>query len=162
MTVTNVEKDPDKLTMSITTELAADADRAWQMWSDPRLLEKWWGPPTYPATFVEHDFRPGGIVNYFMTGPEGDKHGGQWLMTAVEAPHRLEFESRFAEENGEPSPAMPVTMIRVDISDAEASDGVTRMTIESTFASPEAMEQLIEMGMDEGMALAMGQIDELL
>ena len=60
MTVTNVHKDPDARTMTITAEFDAPVERVWQMWADPRQLERWWGPPTYPATFVDHDLSPGG------------------------------------------------------------------------------------------------------
>ena len=44
----------------------------------------------------------------------------------------------------------------------ERADGGTRVSIRSTFASAEAMEQLLAMGMDEGMLLAMGQMDAVL
>ena len=54
MTVTSVEKDPAALTLTITSELAATVERAWQLLADPRQLERWWGPPTYPATVVDH------------------------------------------------------------------------------------------------------------
>jgi hypothetical protein len=36
------------------------------------------------------------------------------------------------------------------------------MSIESVFASTDAMEQLIAMGMEEGLRLAIGQIDAIL
>jgi hypothetical protein len=36
------------------------------------------------------------------------------------------------------------------------------MAIETTFPSPEAMDQMITMGMDEGMTAALGQIDDIL
>ena len=60
MTVTNVRKDPEALTMTITAELDASADRVWELWSDPRQLERWWGPTAYPATVEQHDLTPGG------------------------------------------------------------------------------------------------------
>ena len=60
MTVTSVQKDPEALTMTITSEYTADVKRVWQLWENPRQLERWWGPPTYPATFVDHDLEPGG------------------------------------------------------------------------------------------------------
>ncbi len=78
MTVTAVEKDPDALSMTITTAFDAPIEQVWRVWSDPRLLERWWGPPTYPATVVDHDLSPGGTIKYYMTGPEGDRHGGWW------------------------------------------------------------------------------------
>ena len=60
MPVTTVTKDPVALTMTVSTELDATPERVWQLWADPRQLERWWGPPGYPATFTTHDFRPGG------------------------------------------------------------------------------------------------------
>ena len=89
MTVTNVHKDPDALTMTMTVELDATVERAWQLWADPRQLERWWGPPGYPATFVDYDLVPGSLVTYFMTSPEGDKHHGWWEVLLVDAPRRL-------------------------------------------------------------------------
>ena len=43
MPVTDVKKDLDALTMTVTAEFDAGAERVWEMWSDPRLLERWWG-----------------------------------------------------------------------------------------------------------------------
>ena len=124
-----------------------------------RLLERWWGPPTYPATVDEHDLSPGGRVAYHMTGPEGDEPHGWWNVLVVEPPHRLEIEDGFAGDDGTPNPDMPTMHMRVDIT---AADAGTRMSITTTFPSAEAMEQLVSMGMDEGMSLAVGQIDAIL
>jgi uncharacterized protein YndB with AHSA1/START domain len=160
MTVTNIHKDPHALTMSITAEFGAPIASVWQMWADPRKLERWWGPPTYPATVVDHDLTAGGSVTYFMTGPEGDEHHGWWRVIAVDAPHRLELEDGFADDAGNPNPDLPTTITRVDL--RQDPEGGTRMTINTVFPSLEAMEQIISMGMEEGMTAAMGQIDELL
>ena len=83
MTVTDVVKDTENRRMTITAEFGAPVERVWQIWADPRQLERWWGPPTYPATVVDHDLSPGGAVNYFMTSPEGDKHAGWWRLSAA-------------------------------------------------------------------------------
>jgi len=160
MTVTNVHKDTEFLAFSITAEFDASVERVWQLWADPRQLERWWGPPTYPATFVAHDLSQGGTVTYYMTGPEGDQLHGWWRVIAVHAPDRLEFEDGFADGDGKPMVDMPTTTAKVTI-DATESGGA-RMTIASEFSSLEAMEQLVEMGMEEGMVQAIGQIDDLL
>ena len=160
MTVTSVHKDPEALTMTITSEFEAPIAAVWQMWANPRRLERWWGPPTYPATVVDHDLTPGGRVTYFMTGPEGDQPRGWWRVLDVEAPHRLEFEDGFADDAGEPNPDLPTTITRVDL-DALPGGG-TRMQIEATFATRETMDQMIAMGMEEGIESAVGQIDDLL
>jgi len=159
MSVTDVQKDPASLTLTITSEFAAPVARVWQVWEDPRQLERWWGPPTYPATVVDHDLTPGGKVSYFMTGPEGDQHHGWWRVVAVDAPHRLEFEDGFADDTGTPNPDLPVTVTRVSLTEKA---GRTQMAIETTFPSLEAMEQVISMGAEEGMKAALDQIDDLL
>ncbi|MFA7324566.1 MAG: SRPBCC domain-containing protein [Candidatus Nanopelagicales bacterium] len=160
MSVTSVQKDPEKLTMTITAEYGVSVERAWELWSDPRQLERWWGPPTYPATVVEHNLVPGGTITYFMTGPEGDTPGGMWNVLEVEAPTRLVVEDAFVDDAGNPMEDMPRTVMQVHL--AERPGGGVIMSIESKFPSLEAMQQLTEMGMDEGMKLAMGQIDGIL
>jgi uncharacterized protein YndB with AHSA1/START domain len=159
MTVMDVTKDPATLTMVVTAEFDAPVERVWQLWADPRQLERWWGPPTYPATVVDHDLVPGGTVTYFMTGPEGDKHGGWWRVLAVDAPHSLEVQDGFSDDTGSPNPDMPSTIMRVVLSE---EGGGTKMVMTSTFPSLEAMEQLTDMGMEEGLRAAMAQMDEVL
>ena len=86
MTVTNVDKDLDACTLTITAEFDAPLERVWELWADPRKLERWWGPPGYPATFVQHDLAPGALVTYFMTGPDAETSRGWWRVTAVDPP----------------------------------------------------------------------------
>jgi uncharacterized protein YndB with AHSA1/START domain len=160
MTVTAVRKDPDALTMTLDAEFDASADRVWQLWSDPRQLERWWGPPTYPATFTTHDLTPGSRVQYHMTGPEGDQPKGYWDVLEVDAPHRLLVRDGFANDDGTPNEEMGAGEMEVTIE--EAADGRTRMSILSRFPSREVMEQLLAMGQEEGMTQAVGQIDAIL
>ncbi len=154
-----MKKDPATLTMVVTAEFDAPVERVWQLFADPRQLERWWGPPDYPATVVDHDLAPGGTVTYFMTGPEGDKYGGWWRILAVDAPHSLELQDGFADDTGAPNPDMPTTTMRVVLTE---KGGVTQMVMTSTFPSLEAMEQLISMGVEEGLRAAMGQMDAIL
>ena len=160
MPVTSVLKDPGSFTMTITAEYLAPVERVWQVWADPRQLEQWWGPPTYPATVVGHDLDAGGEVTYFMTGPEGDQHHGWWRIRAVDPPRSLEFDDGFADANGDPDPNMPITLMRLALT--ELDDGGTRMDIHTTFPSEAVMVQLVAMGMEEGMTQAVGQVDALL
>lgn len=159
MTVLHVDKDPENLTMTITAEFAASVERVWQLWADPRKLERWWGPPTHPATVGDHDFVPGGTVTYVMTGPEGEKYGGWWRVIAVDEPHSFEVQDGFADETGAPNLDMPVMTMRVELTER---DGATAAVITSTFASSEAMQPVIDMGVEEGLRASMGQMDAVL
>jgi uncharacterized protein YndB with AHSA1/START domain len=160
MTITAVSKDPEALTMTLTAEFDAPPERVWQLWADPRQLERWWGPPTYPATFTKHDLEPGSRVEYHMTGPEGDQPRGYWDVLETDPPHRLVYRDGFANDDGTPNEALPRNEGRVTIE--EIAGGRTRMSIESIFPSAEAMEQVLAMGMEEGLKQAVGQIDAIL
>jgi uncharacterized protein YndB with AHSA1/START domain len=160
MTVTAVRKNSDALTMTADAEFGASAERVWQLWADPRQLERWWGPPTYPATVDSHDLRPGGRVEYHMTGPEGDQPRGYWEIVEADEPRSLVFRDGFANEDGTPNTDLPTTEVRVTIEDI--GDGRARMSIDSAFPSAEAMEKLLGMGMEEGLKEALGQIDAIL
>lgn len=160
MPVVDVDRDPGALTMTITSQFAATPDAVWELWSDPRQLERWWGPPTYPATFEELDLTPGGRATYFMTGPEGDTPRGYWTVRTVDAPRRLEVVDGFADNEGTPNGDLPTTTMRVEIE--AATTHATTMRIHTTFPSLDAMNQMIEMGAEAGMQEALGQIDALL
>ena len=107
MTVTSVRTDPDTLTLTLTAEFDASPERVWDLWSDPRKLERWWGPPTYPATFTAHDLTPGSRIQYHMTGPTGDQPHGYWDIVEVDAPNRLAFVDGFAHADGTPDDGLP-------------------------------------------------------
>ena len=50
----------------------------------------------------------------------------------------------------------------VHVTIAEVADGRTRMSIESVFPDTAAMEQVLAMGMEQGLTQAVGQIDAIL
>lgn len=159
MPVTDVRHDLDELTLTITAEFAAPVERVWQIYADPRQLERIWGPPTYPATFVDHDLRPGGRCTYYMTSPEGEKFAGWWEVKTVDEPREFTFEDGFADEEFNPLPDMPVSHNAFTFTSV---DGGTRATYLSTYASADALQKVLDMGVVEGASTAINQIDDLL
>ena len=160
MTVIALRKSPETQTMTIDSEFDASAERVWQLWADPRQLERWWGPPAYPATFTRHELAPGTRSEYYMTGPTGDQPRGYWDILETDPPRSLVFRDGFANDDGTPNDAVPRNVGRVTIE--EVGPGRTRMSIQFQFSSAEAMEQMIAMRMDEGLNEAVGQIDAIL
>jgi uncharacterized protein YndB with AHSA1/START domain len=160
MPVTDVQHDLDALTLTITADFAAPVERVWEVYADPRQLERVWGPPGYPATFVDHDLVPGGRMNYFMTSPEGEKYYAYWDVTGVDRPERFTFNDGFAlDETFAPNTDMPESSNAYEF---VGTDGGTRATFVATYASAEALQQVLDMGAVEGSTLAINQIDELL
>jgi len=159
LSITSVDTNYDDLTVTVIADFAAPIERVWELWSNPRKLERWWGPPAYPATFEKHDLVPGGEVTYFMTGPEGERHEGMWRVTAVDPPTSLEFADFFADGDGKPNANMPVNRVRVRLTER---DSRTRMEMRSKFESREDLEKWLSTGTREGQQQAIAQMDALL
>lgn len=159
MPITSVVSDATTLTLTVVGDYPVPLERLWHAWADPRQLERFWGPETWPATFLRHDLAPGGRSEYLMTGPEGQVARGWWRFLAVEPGRGFEVEDGFADEDGRPDDALPTTRMAVVF---EATAEGSRFTSTSTFASVEAMERLVAMGMLEGLRSALGQMDAVL
>jgi uncharacterized protein YndB with AHSA1/START domain len=159
MTVTTVDTDLDARTLTLVAEFDAPVERVWELWSDPRKLERWWGPPGYPATFERHELEPGGTVTYFMTSPEGERFHGVWRVVAVDPPHSLDVEDSFADADGNVNPEFPTGQMRMRLTE---DGGRTHMEIVSIHATFEDLQQVLDMGQAEGMKQAMGQMDAIL
>jgi uncharacterized protein YndB with AHSA1/START domain len=159
MTVTTTTKDAATLTLTLVAEFDATPEDVWNVWEDPRKLERWWGPPTFPATFTRHDFVVGGESRYLMSGPAGETPRGWWRIDEIEKPHRLAFANGLAGDDGEPQPGVePMSGL---VTFQQIGDA-TRMTTVTHFVSVEQMETMLGMGMQEGMTQAIAQIDALL
>jgi uncharacterized protein YndB with AHSA1/START domain len=160
MPVTSVEKDLDALTLTITADFGAPLERLWAAYTDPRQIERFWGPPSFPATFTRHDVAPGGRSLYRMTAIEGGaSHGGYWEWVSVDAPNSFEVIDGFLGDDGEPNTDLPTMRARFAFT---ATDTGSRLVTTTTFGSLDQLQQLIEMGMIEGTKEAMAQIDDVL
>lgn len=159
MTITSVTSDPVSLTLTVVGDYPVSVERLWEAYSDPRQLERFWGPESWPAKFTHHEFAVGGQAHYTMTGPDGTQSSGWWKFLAIERPRLIEIEDGFTASDGTPNTNMPTMRMTFTFEPTETgarSIGVTH------FTSLESMEQLVKMGMIEGMRSAMGQLDSVL
>ncbi|MGO4956680.1 SRPBCC family protein [Luteococcus sp. Sow4_B9] len=159
MPVVDTKADLKGKTLTIVAEFQAPIESVWQVYADPRLLERVWGPEGMPATFTLHDLAPGGRMNYFMTDPEGQKYCGYWEVIEVHEPHHIAVMDGFANQDFTPNPELPAS--RNDF-DFEPIDGGTRATYTSHYASADELQAVLDMGVIEGATSAINQIDGLL
>ena len=159
MPITSVTRDTDALTLTVVADFPAAVERLWEAYVDPRQLERFWGPPTWPATFTRHDAAAGGRSAYTMKGPDGDTSAGYWEWLSVEPLKGFEVRDGFATPDGEPNPDLPA--MRMQFGFEETDDG-SRVTTTTYFNSLADLEQLVEMGMEVGLREAMGQMDAVL
>lgn len=159
MPITEIRKDLEALTMTVVADFPVPVERLWDAYADPRQLERFWGPPTYPATFTRHDLFQGGRSDYAMTGPEGDVSRGYWEFLAVQPRESFEVIDGFAKEDGSPNHEMPSMRMVFTFTPTNQGSQVTTTTY---FSSLTELEQLLDMGMEQGMQEAMGQMDDVL
>jgi uncharacterized protein YndB with AHSA1/START domain len=159
MPVTDVKTDPEALTVTLTAEFGAPVARVWEAFTDPRQLERFWGPPGWPATFLTLDLEVGGRARYHMTSPQGEKYHALWEFLEIDAPRSLSVLDAFADEHGAIAQDMPTS--RMSLSFA-ATDTGTRLDSVTVFESAEALEQVVAMGMIEGTTMAFAQLDRVL
>lgn len=159
MPITSVTRDTDALVLTVVADFPVAVPRLWDAYLDPRQLERFWGPPTWPATFTRHDAAAGGRSAYTMTGPDGDSHGGYWEWLSVEPLKSFEVRDGFATPDGEPDPNRPWMRMRFDFVETDSGSQVTSTTYFNSLAD---LEQLLGMGMEEGLREAMGQMDDVL
>jgi len=159
MPVTDVTTDAEALTMTLSAEFAAPVERLWTAFTDPRQLERFWGPPGWPATFTAFDLSVGGRADYHMTSPRGEKAGGSWEFLEIDEPKGFSVLDSFVGEDGRPAEGMP-TMRTVFAFEATASG--SKLVNTSYFTSAEALEQVVSMGGVEGSTMALNQLDRVL
>ncbi|WP_420099963.1 SRPBCC family protein [Corynebacterium sp.] len=159
MPVRTVTKNTAESTIEVVADYPVSADRLWNAYADPSQLERFWGPPTYPATFARHDVAVGGRSNYVMTGPDGDRSAGYWHFTDVAAPSTFTVKDGFADDAGEPNTRAPEVTMTFRFEDA--GQGAT-MTMLTSFAGPREMDKMVDMGMAEGIEAALSQLDAVL
>ena len=158
MSIVSVEKDLDRLALVLVADFDAPVERVWELWADPRQLERWWGPPTHPATVEAHDLAVGGEVTYVMTGPEGEQSRGWWRITSVDPPTSLEFTDGYANRDGTPNTATPTTDVQMRLTER---DGGTRMELRFVFA-PTSTCSGWSAGRVRGVPASVAQMDALL
>lgn len=159
MPITSVTSNPENLTLTAIGDYPVPVERLWKAWTDPRQVERFWGPPQWPATFTRHDMVEGGRSEYYMSGPNGERSGGYWAIDRVEAPRLIEVRDGFCAPDGSPDPSFPETRMRLSF---ESTAGGSRFVAVSTFASLEGMERMVAMGMVEGLTAALSQMDAVL
>ena len=123
----------------VARELAVPPDVAWTAWSDPALLEQWWGPAGFTCPRADVDLRVGGSTVVTMQAPPewgGLRFHNRWRHTAVSEPTRIEFVSSFVDHDGAPidparagvPPTVPAEVPHV-VELQPLSGGRTRITV---------------------------------
>ena len=160
MSVSSVDKDLEALTMTVTADLDATIERAWQLWADPRQFERSWGPPGSATTVIDHDLRADGRITFSMASPDSEYEISVWDVVTADPPRRLELRDAVVDESGCPSDGNAMTLMIITFDERKSGGAV--MEVRTHFDSLEGMERVLAIGIEEGMLILLSQIDLVL
>ena len=124
----------------ITRIFDAPRELIFQVWTDPKHVEQWWGPRGFTTTIQEMDVRPGGIWRLVMRGPDGTDYKNKIVFLEVVKPERLVYKHE-PEKGTEPSSHESTVTFESQGSPAAAK---TKVTMRMVFASAAAREYIVK------------------
>ena len=80
----------------------ARRERVFKAWTDPKLVQRWWGPHGLTNPVCEIDARPGGAIRIHMQGPEGTIYPMIGVYKEVVEPERIVFTNTPLDDKGNP------------------------------------------------------------
>lgn len=143
----------------VDREFAAPISQVWAAWTQPHLLDQWWAPKPWKARTKKMDFTVGGYWLYAMVGPEGEEHWGRNDFRSIEEYKSFSARDSFCNENGDINKSFPQALWTVTFSE---KDDHTLVHVETQYESLEALEKILEMGMQEGFTAALENLDAVL
>jgi uncharacterized protein YndB with AHSA1/START domain len=156
---TEIHKDFGARSIVVARELNAPLPEVWRAYTEPKLLDQWWGPAPWRAETKTLDFRPGGHWLYAMVSPENQRHWGRMDYLAIDHHRRFEIADSFCDENGTVDPALPVS--RGSMTFTPTAHG-TRVEFKMVYATEQELQKIVEMGFAEGITICLDQLDGVL
>jgi uncharacterized glyoxalase superfamily protein PhnB/uncharacterized protein YndB with AHSA1/START domain len=149
------EKDLKNKKLIVTRPFNAPVDLVWQAWTDPEILDQWWAPKPYKTETKTMDFREGGHWLYSMVGPQGDRN---WCIVdyfTIQQLSNIKCSAAFCDENGTKNDFPVMQWDQQFTGNGEH----TTVKVIIGFDKVEDMEQIISMGMQEGFAAALHNLE---
>jgi uncharacterized protein YndB with AHSA1/START domain len=154
---TRVWADKEAGTLVMEREFEAPLDLVWKAWTEPERIEQWWGPRDWQTKNTRMDVRPGGTWHYCMTGPGGMESWGLATYREIVEQQRIVYEDAFSDASGKKNAEMPVMVITNEFRER---DGRTTVRSSTQFASPEALQSVLDMGVVMGASQTWDRLAE--
>ncbi len=150
---TKVTARPGEREIHITRAFDAPREVVFKAFSDPKLLEQWWGPRRYTTTVEKMDFKRGGKWRFIHHSADGQEFAFNGEFREVAPPERIVMTFEFEGMPGH---------VSVETATFEEKAGKTTMTVITSFDSVEDRDGMLNSGMESGMAESHDRLDEVL
>jgi uncharacterized protein YndB with AHSA1/START domain len=141
---------------TLTTTRIFDAPRevVFQAWTDPKKLQRWWGPKGFTNPVCEVDVRPGGAIRIHMRAPDGTVYPMVGVFHEIVVPERLVFTSSALDGNGHPLFEVLNTVTFA------AEGGKTKLTVRASVSKVKGDAAPHLAGMEQGWSMALDRLAE--
>jgi uncharacterized protein YndB with AHSA1/START domain len=151
--------DKAKNTITVKREFAARRPLVWDCHTKSELLDKWFAPKPLTTKTKSMDFREGGHWHYAMVDPDGNEYWGYTEYVKINPIDSYNTLDGFSDESGKVNSDLPQATWVVTFSDK--GDHTLVQTV-VTYGSADGLEQVLQMGMKEGLTSTLERLDELL
>ncbi len=142
----------------------APREMVFQAFSDAEHLKQWWGPRGWTVPVCHVDFRPGGVWHYCMkcVDPnQGDFYGfeswGKGVYQDIVKNEKIVYVDYFSDAEGNVAEGMQAPLITLTF---EEHDGKTKFVNHAAYESAEALQKVLDMGMEQGFTETMDRLEE--
>ncbi len=150
---------PNGSVLTIERTFNAPLAIVWRTWTEAELLDQWWAPKPWKSETSHMDFKEGGYRLYAMVGPEGERHIARTNYLSIDIHKQFSGEDAFCDQDGKINQEMPISTFNNQFKE-QANE--TFVTVVSEYASEEHLQQVIQMGMKEGLTMAYENLDNVL
>lgn len=146
--------------IEVTRTFNAPVEMVWQLWTDPELVKRWWGPKHFTSPVANIDFREGGQSVVSMQAPAA--MGNQvfysaWVYVKIIPLQSIEFIQRLCDEAGNKINPTQVGMppdfptdIQTIVTFRVVDNNNTAMTV-TEYADFGTMSNFAQIGLEQSM-----------
>lgn len=156
---TTVVKDFKEKSILVARVFNATVENVWRCYTEPELLDQWWGPAPWRAETKTMKFEVGGYWLYAMVSPEGERHWGIMNYKSIELHKNITLEDGFCDADGNMNKELPVSKGEMIFT---TSNTGTLVEFKMTYTTEEQLKTIVEMGFEQGITACLEQLSQLL
>ena len=144
---------PSENEIKIERKFDAPAELVFEVWTTAEHVRNWWGYPEHEMTECSIDLRVGGTYRFAAQVPDFGEIAFHGVYKEIDRPNRLVSTEVYEKESGGES---------LNTLTLEEADGVTTMTIVSSYPDQQTRDAVIESGMEHGLQVSLDRAEAIL
>jgi uncharacterized protein YndB with AHSA1/START domain len=153
MAKTDFVVDKANLQVRMSRVVDSPAERVWQAHVDAEAIQQWWGPRRFTTEVEQLDAKVGGQWRFIHKDAQGNRHVFYGTFREIQKPKKIAWTFTY-----EP---YPQSVIEETLTLEDLAGGKTRLSTVSQYPSLEALEGMVQGGMEAGARETWDRLAEL-